>query len=279
MSDGLKHDNSKDIGEIVEQILSKYDDDIGAIIGYGSQFVGQAREGSMYDFWVLTEDSKGYHNKNKDKYSGENGLFGNVFFQWIINKISPNYYFDKFGDIETKQCVFERNRFQKRCSSFSMYVKGRMQKPVRIVYTKNDLIKQQVIGAIDKARDKGVVDAINMCKRNFTFDEFAENLIMLSYQSDIRSSKENNSKKRDFEKYRDEFEEIYRLRLTNNSLLIKDNDNYVRKDVSAMIFFKHLKTNIYLKLNKPIFAFYNIKSYMTMRNPLNYLMKKIRRYK
>lgn len=236
-----------------------------AIIAYGSKLFAEATADSHYDFWFIIKDYNSFYRKNLREHRT---LVATLLFPFsekdvhiFLNKLNPNFYQQQLGGKHIKYGVINIDDFVELCKpeTFRMYVKGRFQKPVEIVYCSNQQIKDRINLAIDDARKDGVEKALALSPKYSSLDELIQTIIRLSYLADIRP--ENPNKVRDiFEKSKDELREIY-FNLLNNVPPTENSDKIKR----------------YLFLNKIFSGLMNLKNGLTNKYALSYVLRKIRR--
>ena len=183
--------------ELARHYVEKYDPILG-VIGYGSRVCGKPTKGSHYDFWFIVDDYKEFYSSNmKDRRNFFASLF-NPFDEArahvFLNKFNPNFYEERFNGIRVKYGVVSLKDFEKFCQpeTFRRYVKGRMEKPVKILYSASEEVEKRIEGAILSARKDGVKKAASLLDQ-YTFPsglptpvDLVKEMIAMGYRADIK---------------------------------------------------------------------------------------------
>lgn len=247
---------------IAEHYASRYES-IAAVIAYGSRVHGKPTSDSHYDCWLVVRDYKEFYSSNmKDRRN----LFATLFNPFdearahtFLNRINPNFYQERLDGVKVKYGVVSVDDFLRLCKPDArMYVKGRMQKPVRVIYCERG-VRGLIDFAVRMARKDAVRKAAALLDDGFSLDELIKKVIGMSYMADIRP--ENPNKIDDiFETGADELREVY------SKMLLEAPYHEKKKDVER-----------YLFRNKFISGVMNLKNGLTNRFAFSYVMRKIRR--
>lgn len=244
-------------------------------IAYGSKLYGKPTKDSHFDFWFIIEKYRKFHIRRKKEYRDyKYSLLRRPTTHIALNKINPNFYQDSFENKEVKYGVITLNGFIKGCSKkcYKTYIKGRFHKPVKIIYSKDEVTKDTIEEAILNVRTDGLKQALNLSGKAFTFDDLLKNVISLSYIADIRP--ESPDKIVDILKSsKNELEKIYSP-ILNKENLTKKNDFYINENWR---WGSMMKTLIYLKRNAFMSLSYNLKNGLTNKKSVNYVLRKFRR--
>jgi len=154
---------------------------IVALMAYGSRVCGHARTGSAFDFWLIVDDIEKFHHDNAEFYRSEINVPSTPEKQIALNRVGPNFYALKPDDVEIKFAVVGETDFVALCRDEWWTVKGRMQKPLKIICS-----TPAVDEAILAARQEGLRCAVNLVKAEFTLDELLHALVSLSYRAEVR---------------------------------------------------------------------------------------------
>ena len=162
-------------------LLDRYGANAVGLIKYGSMAFGQPHRKSVHDFWIIVRDLRAFHESNADFYRTELNHPSTSEEQVRRNRFAPNFYFFRDDDVAIKAAVLSEADFARLCRSKMMFVKGRMQKPLRMIRT-----TPVIDAAIRDAREEGARQAVNLCASRFTLREFLYQLCSLSYRAEIR---------------------------------------------------------------------------------------------
>jgi len=189
--------------EMAEHYVEKYDS-IKAVIAYGSRVCGVPDATSHFDFWFIVEDYNEFYGSNmRDRRSLVNLCwFDEKQAHVVLNEVNPSFYQEEFEGIMVKYGVVSLADFVRYCQpgEFRMYVKGRMQKPVRVVYAEDDETRVLVERSIKSAQKDGLKRAVILTSDDpAAFDltklgDFIYETMRLSYRADMRLDKKGKEK-------------------------------------------------------------------------------------
>lgn len=191
----------RQISPLVNSLAAKLDtENIRHVFGYGSGVLPQSSYGNarpQIDVMVFTDDTRRFHIENMklfpDHYSAIKWL-GIDAVNWIQN-LGAGVYFNPYVSIPVpsepltmiKYGIVSTNRaLEDLCEWSSMYVAGRLQKPV--LHQKEDelslLANQYNLSSAFNVALLTAFDPLN--KKVLTFTDFFEVIALLSYMGDIR---------------------------------------------------------------------------------------------
>ena len=162
-------------------LLAKYGDNVAGLIGYGSMVYGRTRKRSVYDCWIIVKDLRAFHERNQDLYGRVLNKPSSVEEQIRLNQRWINFYAVTENGIDMKWAVVSEEDFVRFCHDKWMFVKGRMQKPLKVFRS-----TPAIDAAILAVRREATRQAVDLLGSSFTFDEFLRTAISLSYRADIR---------------------------------------------------------------------------------------------
>lgn len=165
----------------VDFLLTKYGDNIVGLIGYGSMLYKRTRKGSVYDLWIILKDTAAFHAQNAELYQYALNKPSSAAEQTRLNRGWINYYRVTENEIDMKWAVVAEEDFLRLCRDDWMFVKGRMQKPLK-VFRSTEAIDQVISGA----RREATRQAVDLMKSPFRLDDFLRTAMSLSYMADIR---------------------------------------------------------------------------------------------
>ena len=153
-----------------------------------------------------------------------------------------------------------------------MVVKGRMQKPLKIIRS-----TEKIDNAIQAARREGAQWGINLTPAEFTFAEFVFFVVKLSYIADIRPENKDRKVQSIIDKGKKELREIYLPLLENFGFVKKKGkDRYI--DTRSPEAQKRLRKQTLRNLKQQKWSRQTFKTiwrnYFTYRNPISYLVQK-----
>jgi len=164
-----------------EYLQQRFGEHVAALMAYGSRVCGEARTGSAFDFWLIVRDLERFHHDNAEFYRTRLNIRSSPEKQIALNRTGPNFYAVKPDGIEIKFAVIAESDFAALCRASWWTVKGRMQKPLRVIRS-----TPAVDAAILAARREGLACALNLVPRKFTLDEMLHQLVGLSYRAEVR---------------------------------------------------------------------------------------------
>ena len=188
-------------------LLDRFGDLIVGLIHYGSTAFGRPRKGSTRDFWVIVDDLTAFHRRFTPPARNGNGA-SSVAERVRRNRHGPSFYAMENGELMLKMAVISRDTFCRRCRERSYYVKGRMQKPIRVVRADDG-----ICAAIDHAREEAVTRALDLLPSEFDFEAFLLTLLGLSYRTEVRPEFTGRKVRSILESGRAELDAMYRVRL------------------------------------------------------------------
>jgi hypothetical protein len=257
-----------------QYLIDRYGDNLVGLIGYGSMVFGRPRAGSLRDYWVIYRDYEDFHSRNEEFYQKSLNKKSTVEQQIKANKEGPNFYLvvDREHEIRIKTAVMQEDDFFRFCTSEPLVVKGRMQKPLKIVLS-SDKIKE----GIESARKEGVELGINLVNKEFTFDDFLFAVLSLSYRAEIRPEGKNKKIYSIIDKGKSELDRIYRPLLENLPFVEKKGDEtYVDTRLDETKKELRKKTMKYLKRLKWSKQSFKIllRNYASFNKPIKYIFQK-----
>ena len=170
-----------ELGKEERYLLDRYGDNVVGLLKYGSMAFGSPHRRSVHDFWIIVRNLRAFHTLNRDFYATRLNHSSSVEKQIAANRFAPNFYFFHENGVAIKAAALSEHDFGRLCHSRMMFVKGRMQKPLRIIRTTS-----AINAAIRDARREGALYAVSLCPDRFTIDEFLYQLCSLSYRAEIR---------------------------------------------------------------------------------------------
>ena len=165
----------------LDYLLAKHGDNVAGLIGYGSMLYKRTRKRSVHDCWIILRDTAPFHEQNAELYQHILNKPSNPAEQARINRGWINYYRVTENGIEMKWAVVAEKDFLRLCNDPWMFVKGRMQKPLKM-FRSTEAIDRAIAGA----RRQATVEAVNLLDSPFQFDNFLRVAMALSYMADIR---------------------------------------------------------------------------------------------
>lgn len=193
------------IEEAAQYLLDRFGPHVAALMAYGSRVFGQARAGSAYDFWLIYRDPVAFHHANEEFYRTHLNVPSTPAQQIALNRDGPLYYSLHERGIAMKIAVLDEENFAALCRSDWWTVKGRMQKPMRVIRT-----SPIVEAAILSARREGIACALNLVPREFTLEQALRELISLSYRAEVRPESKHAKVQSILQSGRAALEEVYR---------------------------------------------------------------------
>ena len=187
-----------------DYLLERFGGHAAALMAYGSRVCGRARTGSAFDFWLIVRDGEAFHRDNAEFYRTQLNVPSTPDEQVRLNRSGPLFYAVKPHGVEVKFAVVAERTFVALCRAPWWTVKGRMQKPLRVLRS-----TPAVDEALLDARREGARCAVNLVRREFTLTEFLHELVGLSYRAEIRPERKRAKIHSILEAGRVELEEIY----------------------------------------------------------------------
>jgi len=257
-----------------QYLIDRYGDNLVGFIAYGSMVFGKPRPGSIKDYWVIYRDYEEFHSRNRDFYKHQLNVTSTVEDQILVNREGPNFYAftDKEQDIHVKLAAMQEDDFCRFCTADAMVVKGRMQKPLKVIRSTGNIDK-----GIQAARREGAQWGVNLTKQEFTFEEFLFSVLKLSYLADIRPENKDRKVLSILDKGKSELTRIYMPLLEEFGFVEKrGEDRYA--DTRPPAAKKRLRRETLRNLRRQKWSRQTFKTifrnYITYRNPIGYLFKK-----
>lgn len=249
-------------------LVDRFGDLIVGLIHYGSTAFGRPRSGSTADFWVIVDDLRGFHRRFAPQ--SERTV---VARRVALNREWPCFFAVHEGDMHLKLGVVSRRTFCRRCRARSFYVKGRMQKPLRILRADDE-----VRAAIADARRDGVEWALDLLPARFAFEQFLATLLGLSYRTELRPELVGRKVQSILAAGRDELERIYRplLEAHPNVRRLADGLYEDRRSPGEKRLARHRALQALRRMKWSGEAFRNIwRNYLTHPQPIRYILRKV----
>jgi len=186
----------------VSWLLERFDDLMVGLIHYGSTAFGEPRRRSMRDFWVIVDDLVAFHRRFTPAHDAVR--WTSAAERLRLNLDWPCFFAVERDGLRLKMAVVSEQAFCRLCRAPGFYVKGRMQKPIRILRASSAVRR-----AVEDARRDGVRWALDLLPSSFTFDEFLRVLLGLSYRSEIRPELTGRKVRSIIESGREELTRVY----------------------------------------------------------------------
>ena len=187
-----------------EYLLQRFGGHLAALMAYGSRVCGEARSGSAFDFWLIVRDAERFHHDNAEFYRTQLNIPSTPEEQIALNRAGPLFYALNWRGGEIKCAVVAEKTFALLCRNAWWTVKGRMQKPLRVMRS-----TPTVDEAILDARREGLRCALSLVPSEFTLDELLHELVGLSYRAEVRPEHKRAKVRSILQTGRIELEKIY----------------------------------------------------------------------
>jgi hypothetical protein len=215
-------ENHGDVMQAAQFVLARYGEHAAALMAYGSRVYGRARRGSAYDFWLIVHDLEAFHYANADFYRTQLNIPSTPEEQIKMNRTGPLFYSIRDDGREIKLAVLDERSFADLCVNEWWTVKGRMQKPLRLIRS-----TPAVEEAILAARREGLGSAVNLLPKRFTMEELLFEIAGLSYRAEFRPERIAAKVRSIVETGRGPLEEIYRPLLAELPYVKREGDQMV----------------------------------------------------
>ncbi|MFH1707364.1 MAG: hypothetical protein ABIF71_05540 [Planctomycetota bacterium] len=259
-------------------LIDRYGDDLVGLIAYGSMVFGRPRAGSLRDYWVIYRDYQAFHGRNLAFYQACLNRPSTVAEQIALNREGPNFYSldDPGASIRIKIAAIQEDDFVRLCAgAATMVVKGRMQKPLRIIRA-----TPRIREGMAAARAEGARDGVDMLRDpRFTMDAFLLAVMGLSYQAEIRIEDVARKLHSIIDKGRPQIEEIYgpllaglpHVRVEGDGRFTDTRPPAMRRRARGAVIrrFRRMKWN-------PAHLRYIWRNYCSYKRPVRYLWDKFR---
>ena len=169
------------IQQAADYLLTRYGNNVAGLMLYGSLAFGKARQGSIPDFWVIVDDLPAFHQCNAEYYQRRLRRKGTVTEQLALNRTGPQFYRFRTDDIEMKVGVLDVDGLERQCRGRDLFVKGRMQKPLRLLRSCG-----RIESALQTAHRDGLRMGLNLVESVFTLNDVLFQTMSLSYRTEIR---------------------------------------------------------------------------------------------
>ena len=178
----MKVQNPPDtVQQAAELLLRRFGPHAAALMAYGSRVCGQVRAGSAFDFWLIVRDPEAFHRNNAELYRAQLNIRSTPEKQIALNRAGPLFYGVNENGMDIKFAVVGEEDFVRLCRDEWWTVKGRMQKPLRIMRG-----TPAVDAAILVARKEGLLCGLNLVPRKFTLEQLLYQIVGLSYRAEVR---------------------------------------------------------------------------------------------
>jgi len=262
----------KKLGPEEQYLIDRYGDNVVGLLKYGSMAFGKPHSKSVHDFWVIVKNLRAFHRANEDFYRTELNVPSTVAEQVAANRVAPNFYaIEKYG-LRMKIAVVSEHDFARFCRAKMMFVKGRMQKPLRVIRT-TPLIEQ----AIEAARREGARHAVNLCPPRFTTEKFLYELCSLSYRAEIRPERKRAKVQSIIDASRPHIDRIYDPLLQSMVDVETNGESYLDTRSEQNRWLERRKTMGYLRRCKWSSNTIRLiwRNYRTHSAPITYIWHKI----
>ena len=260
-------------GPHAQYLLDTFGEHLVGLIQYGSTVFGETRTGSVHDFWLVVMDAARFHTSPAMRAVHRANHDDSIHEHIALNAWGPNFYAIEHRGLRMKVAVIALDTFVRLCQAPIYVVKGRMQKPLRILRT-----CPAIEAGILAARRDGVAEAINLLPREFTFEEFLHTVVGLSYQAEIRPEFKRKKIASIVATGRDHLEAIYRpllverpeIELVGN--IYRDRRSEAQKQRARRHTCQHIRRTKWSRASLRIIW----KNYRTHADPLHYMYLKVR---
>ncbi len=175
------YNRSPEIDSLCEVLLGRYQDAVQAILFYGSCLRNGNVLDGLVDLYVVVNS---YHAA----YPGRSLA--------ILNKLLPPnvFYLEvpyKDHMIRAKYAVLSLQDLQRGASKrwFHSYLWGRFTQPSALLYTRTDMVAQQIIAALAQAAVTFVERVLPQLPADFDAAELWQKGLSLSYSAELRAEK------------------------------------------------------------------------------------------
>ena len=260
-----------DIQIAADYLLDRFEPHVAALMAYGSRVFGRPRRGSAYDFWLIVDDPVAFHHDNAEFYRTELNVPSTPAQQLALNRDGPNFYALKEDGHDIKIAVLGEEDFVRFCHDSWWTVKGRMQKPLRIIRC-----SPAVSEAIRATRKEALACALNLVPREFTIRQLLWEVVGLSYRAEVRPENKSAKIQSIVDAGQSELERIYVPLLAEHAGVERCGERYVdprdpeerRQGRKATL--RALRKS---KWSRHSFK-YIWRNYRTHRAPLRYIVEK-----
>ena len=192
------------VQQAAELLLRRFGPHAAALMAYGSRVCGQVRAGSAFDFWLIVREPEAFHRNNAEFYRTQLNIRSTPEKQIALNRVGPLFYGMNENGLDIKFAVLGEEDFVRLCRDEWWTVKGRMQKPLRVMRGTS-----AVEAAILDARKEGLLCGLNLVPRKFTLEQLLYEIVGLSYRAEVRPERKPAKIRSILESGRADLEEIY----------------------------------------------------------------------
>ncbi|XP_074054647.1 phosphatidate cytidylyltransferase, mitochondrial isoform X1 [Macrotis lagotis] len=241
-------------GVTFRQILTNFPENLSLAFAYGSGVYRQAgpnggRKDLMLDFVFTVDDPVAWHAKNLQKNRAHYSflrVFGPKFIAKVQNNYGAGIYYNtmitcagkliKYGVISTETLISDLRDWN------TLYVAGRLQKPVRILSLSEDILLR---AALESNLKSAITTAFLMLPESFSEEDLFVQIAGLSYSGDFRmligeeKAKVLNIVKSNIPRFRELYGELL---CKNPQVIYKQNQGRVEIDKSPEAQFSQLMT-------------------------------------
>ena len=269
----MKVQNPPDtVQQAAELLLRRFGPHAAALMAYGSRVCGQVRAGSAFDFWLIVRDPEAFHRNNAELYRAQLNIRSTPEKQIALNRAGPLFYGVNENGMDIKFAVVGEEDFVRLCRDEWWTVKGRMQKPLRIMHG-----TPAVDAAILVARKEGLLCGLNLVPRKFTLEQLLYQIVGLSYRAEVRPEHKPAKIRSIVEFGRAELERIYVPLLQEVEFVAQRGEEYFdRRSVEER---KRARAATLRALWRSKWSWrsaqYLWRNYSSHRAPIRYVLRKI----
>lgn len=260
------------VEEAAQRLLARFGPHVAALMAYGSRVCGQARTGSEYDFWLIVRDAEAFHRANAEFYRTQLNIPSTPEKQIALNRAGPLFYSIRDGECRMKVAVLDEENLARLCRSEWWTVKGRMQKPMRVIR-----MTPGVEEAIRAARQEGLECALNLAPERFTLGQFLTELVSLSYRAEVRPEHKTAKIRSIVETGRAELARIYEPLLAASPNVKRDGEFYV--DTRSADERRRARKGTLRSLRRSKWSGQSLRfvwrNYRSHRTPIRYILMKV----
>ena len=173
------------IGAATEDIVSRHGRSVAAVIFYGSALRDSAGAAGLADFYVLTESYRAFHDR----------------WHWALGNLllPPNVYHREVSvegrPVRSKYAVLSLSALERRTSrrTFESLAWGRFAQPCKIVYARDDEIRDRLVEALAEAARTILGETLGLMPTRFDAREIWIRALQESYRTELRAERANRA--------------------------------------------------------------------------------------
>lgn len=185
------------VAVVTQVIMREWGESVAAVIFYGSGLREESTCDKVLDFYVIV-----------DSYRSAHRSIAAAWFNWLL---PPNVYYHECSSqgqmIRAKYGVYSRRQLRRKTAPtcFNATLWARLSQPVRVVYFRDDQVRNEIIEAIASSVTKMIALTLPLLGRHFSTQDLWLRAFTETYRAELRSESPDRGRalySHDGERYR-----------------------------------------------------------------------------